>query len=325
MRRVGTRHIASEKNGIPGLRRRPSERASSPVAHRLPLAARPPLPIARSHSPSESVSHRGLSSVDMASEIASWRSITVLDASVPFLHRGFQRPGDSDIVWRAADMHHELSRAGYGIPVNKFMSSWKRRLQGTPGMDVERAVLFRPKGTPIAEGQVSQHLLSTAAIIRVVARSCGAQQVRPPVRELCRVWLRELARWCCEAVRADDQPVDLDLLEEGFALRLHPSGTMTGFDQVAARLNPALQASWKETVDALPSGIASLLVLLDFAIKGALGPLATKAPRRLMESVLEGGADDARCFPWLRRRLETFLKEAERERERAGSSEPLET
>lgn len=158
-------------------------------------------------------------------------AITVDDPNLRPFHRGFRikagliRAGL--IFWHMSFLQAELKQLGSAVPLHKLMKTWgpiicHECLYISANLDV------MPK-PPSADsmGQVQARLMSTVALVFLLARLPSTNQVSPGIKQQAMVWLMRLIGWAVQAQEHQgQQQVAITLSNISFAIAL--TGVVTG-------------------------------------------------------------------------------------------------
>ena len=170
-------------------------------------------------------------------------AVTVSDPELPFVGRGF-RLQSGRYLWSASFIHFAWQQSGYSLPVNKFMQSWGNILCRLSYLEPFVDVIFNPGASQNSvDGYICQHLLSTAAVMALVALCPGTNQVSPRIKRLAITWMKTL---CARIFGGDNDDLTFRVtLYDHCRLQISSRGSIDGWNDFVRYLNPSLRELWR--------------------------------------------------------------------------------
>ncbi len=162
------------------------------------------------------------------------------------------------------------------------MHSWATALQPITSIDCGNEVLPKPKDRPDC---IQQHLMSTRAIMTILALMVSMNQTRPQVKQSARAWLLAMLARVLYAMNRTGESISLIT---SHMLNITASGMVRGWDVFVNDFNPALQSFWHTYQAQLGPDGFTLSSLIMFLCLARTAKCAGPASRDVISRVLYG-------------------------------------
>ena len=156
---------------------------------------------------------------------AASSAITFCRDGLQCFHRGWQHRDHGSPIMRAVlYLHHSFTEAGWTQKLHKLLQNSASAPARCDHIDLQCDTCWKPK--VLADGIIPYDLMSTRGMVTTISQHADANAVKPAVKQLCNVWLNELADAAVTMLRKSG--LGHTAVVDGIDIVMSPQGLVAG-------------------------------------------------------------------------------------------------